>query len=307
MTRPLATLLLMLSLSASCLAPTEIQLTVRTNLVCNDAAVWKGVSIYTGGAGLELESRAPTLTTLACGADGVIGSLVIVPSGDNDVEVGIRVVAGIVHPPEDCASKGYQGCVVSRRAIRFSPHQTLALQVDLTSDCVGLACDENRTCTNGVCQDRAAPTNNNGGSSADAGTEPTVRCGDNNVRCPRSGEVCCLTVDQAAGTTTGDCRNAIDCPPTSIVLHCNDESDCSGRDEAGLPHVCCLSYTALVNKETPTSVAGSSCLTYAQCTNNGYQGLELCQHRQGCLDRTRKCEAANATLPGYFYCVLVDP
>ena len=79
------------------------------------------------------------------------------------------------------------------------------------------------------------------GSTADS-RQPNVRCGDNGAVCPTSGNVCCLSVDTAAGTTTGECRPPETCPPTSLVLYCDDESDCPRLSPDGVVGICNLSF-----------------------------------------------------------------
>ena len=138
---------------SACLGATEITLDVRTNLPCTSAGAWKGIAISVGQPGVDVESRAPVLTTTACSASGEVGSLVIVPTGANDATVGIRVVAGITRNPEDCAAHAYDGCIVSRRTLTYLPHQSEHVVVALTSDCLGNACDINHTCVNGSCTD----------------------------------------------------------------------------------------------------------------------------------------------------------
>jgi hypothetical protein len=285
---------------ASCLGATQIDLHVATNAPCKSASQWKGVSIAVGSP-TDVETKAPALTTTACGSGGQVGSLVIVPTGSESDEIGIRVVAGIERNPEDCAANLYQGCIVARRSIRFSPHKTLDVYVNLTNDCVGVSCDATHTCVDGECVD----TQDQGPQAATA----SVRCGDNGVRCPTSGQVCCLSVDVDAGTTFGQCKEAASCPPTSIVLNCDKGSDCAGpRDDAGRPNVCCLAYTTgQGNASQPNAISGSQCLPYEACTG-GYWGLDLCSDRQPCVDGTLECYAAQTVptglMPGYFWCNL---
>jgi hypothetical protein len=288
----------------SCLGATQIELHVTTNARCTDETQWRGVSIYVGSP-TDVETRAPTLTTTACDADGQVGSLVVVPTASNTDEIGVRVVAGLTRPPEECAAHQYSGCIVARRTVRFNPHKTLDLYVALTDDCVGVSCDPTHTCVSADCVDSRSvglPS-----PAADGGeTAPTVRCGDNGVRCPTSGQVCCLSVDVDAGTTSGDCRESTSCPPTSMVLNCDKESDCAGpRDDAGKPNLCCLIYVVGAgNASEPSSIAGSQCLPFDACGNPFAD--ELCSDRQPCVDGTLPCMASSTVppglMPGYFWC-----
>ncbi len=289
--------------AVSCLNHTQITLHVSTNAPCKDASQWKGVSIYTGST-TDVETKEPTLTTTACGAGGDIGTLVLVPTGSDSDEIGLRVVAGLSRDPEDCAANLYDGCIVARRTLRYSPHASLDVYVALTDDCVGVSCDSSHTCVDGTCVDSSSAGAPNGGTPPDG----TVRCGDNGVRCTTSGQVCCLTVDVDAGTTHGVCEDATSCPPTSIVLECDKESDCAGaRDDAGRPNICCVSYVNGGNGWQPSSIAGTQCLPYVQCNHNAF-GLELCDDRKACVDGTVVCGTPETIppglLPGYFWCEL---
>lgn len=290
--------------AGGCLDPTEIVVTVRTNVDCSNASTYRGISIYADTPGAKLEQKLePALTTNACEAGGKIGSIVLVPSGDDDAEVGIRVVAGITTPPEQCEAEGYRGCIVARRALHYVPHESLNVDVALTSDCIGQACNETETCIAGVCSgdlDDPQPIDPGG---------PTVRCGDGATECATSGEVCCLAVDEAAQTASGRCAEATTCtadPARPIVLACDRESDCAGRDEAGRPHVCCLQYqgegTFIHDLD---QVWGSMCLPYDACSaKTNAAAVGLCDIGEGCLDGTVACFGAGPKLPGYFICRL---
>jgi hypothetical protein len=289
---------------SSCLGATQIEIHVTTNAPCQDSSHWRGVSIYVG-ATADVETKAPTLTTSACDANGQVGSLVIVPTGANNDEIGVRVVAGLTREPEECSANYYDGCIVARRAIRFNPHKSLDLNIALTDDCIGISCDPTHTCVNRECVDsqNAVP-----GALVDGGAA-TVRCGDNGVRCPTSGEVCCLSVDVDAGTTQGQCMDPTLCPPTSMVLYCDKESDCPGpRDDAGNPNVCCLEYAVTGgNANQPGIISGSQCLSFTACTFNRFSN-DMCDDRQPCVNSNFPCHASSTVpaglMPGYFWCDL---
>ena len=115
----------------------------------------------------------------------------------------------------------------------------------LNGDCQSIGCDAAHTCVAGTCRetdalpevpiDTTLPT-----TTSAAGN---VRCGDNGVFCATSGNVCCLTVDLAAGTTTGECKPGQRCQSPNAVLYCDDESDCSAlNDDQGRVGMCMLSY-----------------------------------------------------------------
>ena len=301
-------------LLGSCREATEVKLTIRTNLPCGDAKAWNGVAVYVGKPGADVETTSPTLVTERCDDSGSVGSLVIVPSGAKDDAVGLRIVAGMTRNPEDCAKADYDGCVVARRLVRFSPHESLQLDVSLTIDCLNQGCTVDSTCATGKCvglehvpAPPPAPTEIVG---------PSVRCGDDGVICGTTDDVCCLTVDTARERTFGDCRPAKDCPPTSTVLRCDDDSDCPGPEAStGRPGVCGLSYSFEEGQYfQPTAIALSDC-RYAHHDSIGSSvGLGLCEERNGCIDGELPCVASGVSeatmanpLPGYFWCQLSVP
>jgi hypothetical protein len=297
--KALAALLSLLACAApipACLSPTEITLDVRTDVPCTNAASWRGVAISVGEPGVDVESRAPVLTTTACSASGQVGTLVVVPTGADNAEVGIRVVAGITENPEDCAAGGYVGCIVSRRTLSYLPHQAQQVVIDLTSDCIGNACDINHTCVNGSCTDivtATAPIAPDGGVY-DPG--PTVRCGDDGTRCPANdaSSVCCVTFDLTAGTGKGACVAPSACPSTSALLYCDDTSDCPPQD--GDLFLCCEQHAATAMGP----ISSAACESREACGSNG-GAITLCQDRMACPVSTNDCVAA-ASAPGYFDC-----
>jgi hypothetical protein len=301
-------------LLGSCREATEVKLTVRTNLPCGDGKDWKGVAVYVGKPGDDVETTSPTLVTERCDESGSVGSLVIVPSGAKDEAVGLRIVAGLSRNPEDCAKADYAGCVVARRLVRFSPHESLQLDVSLTIDCLSQGCSVDSTCSTGKCvgleQVPAPPPD------PIEIVGPSVRCGDDGVICGTTGDVCCLTVDTARERTFGDCRPAKDCPPTSTVLRCDDDSDCPGPEAStGRPSVCALSYSYADGQYLqPTAIALSDCRYAYHDSIGNTAGLALCEERNGCVDHAFPCIASvvsEATmvnpLPGYFWCPLSVP
>ena len=279
----------------SCREPTEIRLHVSTNVPCTDPDKWKGVAVYVGSPGVGVETKAPALTTTSCDVNGQVGTLVVVPSAAKDAEVGVKVVAGLAVPPEECAAHNYQGCIVARRSVRFTEHDSVDLDIPLTSECVNVSCDDKHTCVDGSCTDAQTAT-----AMLDP-TEPSVRCGDNGIRCATSGDVCCLTVDRVAETTSGECRPAELCPSTSTVLNCDDSGDCAPQADGGKT-VCALNYTSSIpnSPHVPNSVSSAQCVSYS------YYQLEMCGDRKGCASPSSMCHAdvgePDRPLPGYFWC-----
>lgn len=283
----------------ACRGATQIVVHVRTNADCSKPANWKGVAVSVGAPGPDVESRDPTLTTSECHPGGDIGSLVVTPSGAKDGEIAVRVVAGITRRPEECRSALYAGCIVARRALRFEPHDALDVVVDLTTDCTGFACDSTHTCVSGACVDQRA--NLAVAATVDGGvTGPTVRCGPDGVRCGTSGQVCCLTV--SADKSEGQCRDVKDCPPASLVLYCDDDSDCVGSpgDTDGGPAVCCISGASGYCNFGGSRAGGSQCVPASKCFGN----TVLCEDRKPCLGGN-VCQPSE-TVPSYHSCCFYE-
>ncbi len=267
---------------------------MRTNADC---AKWKGVAVYVGAPGADVESKAPTLTTTTCEGGGQVGTLTIVPTASKGDEVGIRVVAGLTRNPEDCRANAYAGCIVARRAIRFEPHHSVNVVVDLTTECMGQGCDSSHTCVNGSCLDNRASVE----SDPDAApTGPSVRCGDNAVRCQTTGAVCCLSPDSTRKKASGECKDVSACPPTSSVLYCDDDSDCAGvpGDNGGAAICCVAGLQGFCNFGTSV-VSGAQCVPRSKCI----MSMVLCEDRKPCVDQTI-CQpiSEGSPLPSYYTC-----
>lgn len=136
-------------LLSDCREPTQITLALRTDAQCVDVL---GTTISVGSLG-SLEARPAVASTDRCDpASGEIGTLVVVPSGDNDAEVALRVVTGVGKSPEQCVEDGYVGgCIVARRAIRYLPHTPLEMPITMSVDCIDIPCGATETCFKGKC------------------------------------------------------------------------------------------------------------------------------------------------------------
>ena len=99
-----------------------------TDIPCSDL----GSTTITVGAAKDLETTPPTTSTTSCGADGFVGTLVIVPAGSDDDTVGFKVVSGSEKRAEQCAPPEYKGCVVERRALHYLPNHELRVNVAVT-------------------------------------------------------------------------------------------------------------------------------------------------------------------------------
>jgi hypothetical protein len=288
----------------SCREPTEITLQIRTNEPCRNDK-WPGVAVYVGQPGQDLETVAPTLVTSQCDQDGYVGSLVVVPSGSKQSQLGVRVVAGVTRHPEECAAADYAGCIVARRTLRFTPHSSLELPIDLNADCVSVGCDATHTCERGECVD-ASRTPEPVAPDVAPPSGPTVHCGNNDAVCGTSGDVCCLSVAADHETTHGDCRPAKACPVDGVVLRCDDDTDCPRDPETDAAGVCILSFEGS-DVHNPGRAILAQCLYALQTSAQSFEGLTLCQERVPCVDQKFICgESYGGTnpnpLPGYFWC-----
>jgi hypothetical protein len=146
---------------AACQSATAIVVDVATDVPCSD-----GTRVQTTlavGDVANVAERPPSATVTRCDpATGRIGSLVVVPSGDDNAEVAIRVVTGVGRDPASCvdsAGSEPQGCIVALRALRFIPHQVIDLPIEMSESCSGVFCPVGETCSQGECVDdsSAAP------------------------------------------------------------------------------------------------------------------------------------------------------
>ncbi len=133
--------------SVACAPPTEIVVTVTTDVACT-SSVRTAVSVAETSA--EAEARAPSTTSSQC-TSGRVGSVVLTPSEARNGLVNIRVVMGITRPAETCAAAGYAGCVVARRALRYLSGRRLDVPIKLEDSCRGVVCSPDTTCAAGRC------------------------------------------------------------------------------------------------------------------------------------------------------------
>ena len=137
---------------SACLAPTEIEIDITTNVDCSSVS---GTHIDVGQAGVD--ASVAQLETQQCSA-GEIGTLVITPGGATDPTVSIEVAAAVGTTPDVCvppysivdAGAGV-GCIVARRAIHYTSHTPLRLPIALDSDCLNMPCLPDTTCEHGTC------------------------------------------------------------------------------------------------------------------------------------------------------------
>jgi hypothetical protein len=133
-----------LTLFVACLDPTEIMVTITTDVPCGSA---RGTAIAVGNPG---DDTSPVVAGTRSCDEGQIGSLAVLPSGNGDI-VGIRVTMGVDTDVDACAPPMFEGCIVARRALHFTSNHRLDLPITLESDCENVHCDPNSTCANSVC------------------------------------------------------------------------------------------------------------------------------------------------------------
>jgi len=131
--------------AVSCQETTQVVILPRTNLRY-EATRRPSVAIYVGTPG-AIDPRTPgAITDAPWGEDGLVGSLAALPTGDKDAPIEIRVVMGIAKDPTLCTDESPQGCIVSRRLLRYVKHTTLRLPITLYLNCQGVRCDADSTC-----------------------------------------------------------------------------------------------------------------------------------------------------------------
>ena len=132
----------------SCRAPTNVIVTVTTDMSCSD---FKGATVAVGQL-LALESTPESTESTTCDASKRIGSVVLEPSADEDGAIAFRVVGGLGRDVETCVPPDYgAGCIVARRALKYFPHDSLRVNLRLESSCAGIPCGTTETCVGGAC------------------------------------------------------------------------------------------------------------------------------------------------------------
>jgi hypothetical protein len=116
-----------------------------------------------------------------------------------------------------------------------------------------------------------------------------------------------LTVDPESRKSQGDCRQPDLCPKPSIVLACDDDTDCPrGGTNGATPAICALSYVSVSGDPfIPASIAHSECRLASSDSLKDVYGLGLCEKHRGCADSAFPCKDSNSDLlPSYNWCRL---
>jgi len=165
----------------ACQGATAIVVDVTTDLPCGTPQAANVITTISVGPLSGLDGRPPAATTTRCDPKtGRIGSLVVVPSGADDAEIGVRVLTAVDRTPAECdaaASSDARGCIVARRALRFLPHDTLELPIAMTQACDGVVCASDETCTDGGCAPAtvgSTPSCTSTGTCDDGGSDAGV-------------------------------------------------------------------------------------------------------------------------------------
>lgn len=127
----------------SCREPTQVSVEARTNVVYRPGLV---VAFTVGSPGQTETSEPTTDTREAWSEDGFVGSLTVVPATGDTASLSVKLVLGIDRATEACAPPKYEGCIVARRRLRYSPHERLRLPVMLYAQCKDVPCDADTTC-----------------------------------------------------------------------------------------------------------------------------------------------------------------
>ena len=134
----------------ACRAPTQITVTITTDVPCERF----GGSTLTVGMLGAIETQPATSSKTTCSGAGHIGTVVIAPSGSKDDLVAMKLVMGIGHSAETCTpANDYQGgCIVARRALHFLPHEDLHVVIGLDATCTDFPCAASETCVDRACR-----------------------------------------------------------------------------------------------------------------------------------------------------------
>ena len=241
-----------------CAEPTQIVVEVYSDACpgTNGPAINQtGIAV---GKAESIDNKPPSALRDGCQRAPGVGTLTIYPSGDNDEEVAIKVVAGVDTLPDNCFAPGYAGCIAHRRVMRFVPHTTQRAIVRLSLACLNRTCPSGKTCDNGLCKD---PNDllPDGGTRPDAETQETGSVADAGAFDATPLDPCTgCKGDCAAGVCNVDCESVacagsvcaptlpcnISCPKTGKCndITCNTSAKCTvrcGNEPASCNQVTC--------------------------------------------------------------------
>jgi hypothetical protein len=283
---------------AACLGATQIMVEGQTDVACADV---RGTSFYVAAPGAPSGAGSPAAVSATCdGATGSLGSLTVVPAGDNDGAVRITLVLGVDRPSDQCSPDAPEvGCIVARRTLRYAPHRTQRVPIFLATACLGVRCAEGETCAQGACvssacagdacgnvdpsappvggpptrpdadapeagaTDAAPPTD--GGAAPPSGPAESGRVACPSKVAPRA--ECSVSAGESCcigpqSTCTSPAGGEL-CPAGAGHFRCDDTSDCVGKAA-----VCCLRVRAATCSDRDECEASGGrvlCASSAQC------------------------------------------
>ncbi len=305
----------------SCREPTSILIEARTNVVFRPGYT----TTFTVGAPGGVESADPTTVSDApWAADGFIGSLTTIPSSGDSALVSLKVVLGVRRDSRECKAPAYDGCIVTRRRLRYVEHERLRLPVTLYASCEGVPCDEDSTCNQlGQCvsslvDPKTCDTPSGCQVPGDRTTSPPGPVAPQ----PDSGGDADATVDAGDGASAFDGgadasdggsdpdgggmpSGSVSCPP----VECTGDNPrcCAGTTYRclGPTELCGPSNTILRCDDSIDCAPGSSCCVYGttvMCLTGGCPlgSKELCTTRRTCSLGT--CSAFPNLAGAYYTC-----
>lgn len=250
--------------ASNCASPTQIIIDVRAEkALCSGAKMLRSTGIVvTTPEKVDTEALDIFEQEPGCGESGSVGRLTITPSGENDANIGVRIVAGIDMEAQQCRPPLWEGCILARRYVRFTPHRTITVTVILSEGCIGMACGKDE-CDKGACvkpdeiqldggltpiedasSDRSSPEDGGEDANLDGGVDACIGCPTGatcdgtthectidcvtNVNCNNKA-LCGQGLDCVFTCGSNSCTN-VQCPPgaASCRFNCQNANACVG-------------------------------------------------------------------------------
>ena len=299
------------TLLGACLGATQITVHVTTDATC---ALMPGqVHFVTLGvaAGVpgKVDPTAPAGISTSCGAlvEGLgagygpsdLGTLALVPGASKDGPLEVVVVASIESTAEpavalsDCLTWAVtqkpdanhrnlsdpgtlpvMPCIVARRSLTFTEHESFELPIQLDATCEGVDCGPGFTCSNQKCVKQATTCPRGGGACGLGGAGGAMTSSTTNVSTSVSSTVAATTASvtstasNAASTSTGcncsvmtNCVTAgLVCQSTNCACLCTNDAVCSFHcmQTQGVSGACVNSISCSCFSSTTSSSSSSS-------------------------------------------------
>jgi hypothetical protein len=285
-----------------CVSPTEVVVAVRSE-ACTRAGAPTLVSVSVAGDLSQLaqgQNRSSTSARSCLESNGSVGTFVVRPHEGSDGLVAFAVATSVAPgvSADDClAGNASDACIVARRQLRFAPHASVHLVVDLRLSCRGVVCAPDSTCENAGCvsavlSDGCTTPGECGGALGDGdagGGTPDAAAIDAMVPVTKdagatidaasadSGVVACVPGAVACGGD-GCCPLGLFCcsDPMGNAPHCISDSaactgpafQCTGSDDCGATY-CCLTPSTPAGISGPSvAVCSATCASTLVCTSN---------------------------------------